>query len=241
MSTNPEVDDDVERPARWQHEIAALRPILAGCGLVEEIKWAKPCYSHDGSNIVILQEMKGFLAVMFFKGVLLGDPDGVLEDQGPNSRSARRMRITSVDDVTRLAGTIAAYVAEAIDNEDSGREVEPAPELVLVEELQARLDADPALRSAFNALDTRPPARVPPLRLGREAGQHAFETGRGVRAEDSRRQGIPGTLRFEHSLADALIPRVEHQRPLATQPVGPAGRRSPAARFSGYFRSASAG
>ncbi len=176
MSTNPEVDDNVERPARWQHEIAALRPILAGCGLVEEIKWAKPCYSHDGSNIVILQEMKGFLAVMFFKGVLLGDPDGVLEDQGPNSRSARRMRITSVDDVTRLAGTIAAYVAEAIDNEDSGREVEPAPELVLVEELQARLDADPALRSAFNALTP-----------GRQREYHLYVSGAKQASTRSRR------------------------------------------------------
>jgi uncharacterized protein YdeI (YjbR/CyaY-like superfamily) len=129
-----------------------MRPILTGCGLTEEIKWAKPCYSHDGRNIVILQEMKDFLAVMFFKGALLADPDGVLENQGPNSRSARRMCITSVDDVTRLAGTIATYVAEAIDVEDSGRQVEPAPELVLVDELQRRLDTDPALRAAFEGL-----------------------------------------------------------------------------------------
>jgi uncharacterized protein YdeI (YjbR/CyaY-like superfamily) len=83
---------------------------------------------------------------------LLTDPDGVLEDQGPNSRSARRMCITSIDEVTRLADTIAAYVAEAIDIEDSGRRVEPAPELVLVDELQTRLDADPELRAAFEAL-----------------------------------------------------------------------------------------
>lgn len=152
MSTNPDVDAYVERSDRWPLEIAALRPILAGCDLVEEIKWAKPCYSHQGRNILILQEMKDFLAVMFFKGSLLADPDGVLEDQGPNSRSARRVCITSVDDVTRLAGTIAAYVAEAIDIEDSGRQVEPAPELVLVEELQTRLDADPDLRAAFEGL-----------------------------------------------------------------------------------------
>ncbi len=62
------------------------------------------------------------------------------------------MCITSVDDVTRLADTIAAYVAEAIDIEDSGRQVEPAPELILVDELQTRLDADPELRAAFEGL-----------------------------------------------------------------------------------------
>jgi len=152
MSTNPDVDAYVERSQRWPLEIAALRPILTGCDLVEEIKWAKPCYSHEGRNILILQEMKEFLAVTFFKGSLLSDPDGVLEDQGPNSRSARRMCITSVDEVTRLADTIAAYVAEAIDIEDSGRQGEPPTEPVRGDEFQARLDADPELRAAFEGL-----------------------------------------------------------------------------------------
>ncbi|HUS43602.1 MAG TPA: YdeI/OmpD-associated family protein [Ilumatobacteraceae bacterium] len=152
MSTNPDVDAYVARSDRWPEEISALRPILTGGGLTEEIKWAKPCYSHDRGNILILQEMKNILAIMFFKGALLTDPDGVLEDQGPNSRSARRICITSVGDVTRLADTIATYVAEAIEVENSGRQVAPAPELVLVEELQTRLDADPALRAAFEGL-----------------------------------------------------------------------------------------
>lgn len=152
MSTNPDVDAYIERSDRWPLEIAALRPILTGSGLVEEIKWAKPCYSHEGRNVLILQEMTDFLAVMFFKGALLTDPEGVLQDQGPSSRSARRMCITSVEDVTGLADTIASYVAEAIDIEDSGRQVEPAPELVLVDELQTRLDADPDLRAAFEGL-----------------------------------------------------------------------------------------
>lgn len=129
-----------------------LRPILLSCGLTEEIKWGKPCYSHEGTNIVILQEMNGFLALMFFKGALLDDPGGVLEDQGPNSRSARRLRFTSVEDVARLADTVRAYVEEAIDVEQAGLKVGPAPELVFVEELQNRLDRDPAFKAAFESL-----------------------------------------------------------------------------------------
>jgi uncharacterized protein YdeI (YjbR/CyaY-like superfamily) len=149
---NPEVDAYIARSQKWPAEIAALRPVLLDCALSEEIKWAKPCYGHDGRNIVIVQEMKDFLALMFFKGALLDDPEGVLEEQGPNSRSARRICFKSVDDVERLSDTIRAYVAEAIDVEDAGLEVAPAPELVLVEELQRRLDGDPALRAAFEAL-----------------------------------------------------------------------------------------
>ena len=149
---NPQVDAYIRASKRWPDEITALRPILLGTGLTEELKWRSPCYSHDGRNIVIVQEMNEHLALMFFKGALLGDPDGVLVDQGPNSRSARRIEFTSVDDVTRLAGTVAAYIDEAVKVEELGLKVGPPSELVLVEELQNRLDADPALKAAFEAL-----------------------------------------------------------------------------------------
>ena len=96
--------------------------------------------------------MKAFLSLMFFKGVLLKDPESVLEEQGPNSRSARRIRFASVEDVTRLSDTVKAYVDEAIEIENAGRSVGPAPELVLAAELLRRLDQDPALRAAFEAL-----------------------------------------------------------------------------------------
>jgi uncharacterized protein YdeI (YjbR/CyaY-like superfamily) len=149
---NPDVDASIDRSRMWNAEMAALRAILLDSGLTEAIKWGKPCYGNDGKNIAIMQEMNDFLALMFFKGALLNDPAGVLRSQGPNSRSALRMEFTSVDDVTRLRDTVATYVEEAIAVEAAGLEVGPAPELVLVEQLQQCLDADPALRTAFEAL-----------------------------------------------------------------------------------------
>lgn len=149
---NPEVETYIESSEKWPAEMTALRPILLGCGLAEEVKWRKPCYSHNGKNVVIIQEMNEFLALMFFKGALLNDPQGVLIDQGPNSRSAKRMQFTSVEEVGRQAKTIASYVAEAIAVEEAGLEVEPVPELELVEELQVRLDEDPTLEAAFEGL-----------------------------------------------------------------------------------------
>ena len=151
MEDFADVDEYLVRSEQWPDVIRALRPVLLGCGLAEDIKWGKPCYTHDGRNILILQEMKDFLAVMFFKGALLNDPDGVLREQGPNSRSARRMQLTSADQVAAGAGTIAAYVAEAIAVEDAGLSV-PEAELVLVDELQLRLEEDAALGAAFAAL-----------------------------------------------------------------------------------------
>jgi uncharacterized protein YdeI (YjbR/CyaY-like superfamily) len=152
VAVNPNVDVYIQRSEKWPEEMIDLRAILLGCGLIEEIKWGKPCYSHGGRNIVILQEMKEFLALMFFKGALLDDPEGVLEEQGPNSRSARRMQFTSVEDVARLADTVKSYVEEAIEVEEAGLEMGPAPELFLVEELQVRLDNDPVFKTAFEAL-----------------------------------------------------------------------------------------
>ena len=149
---NPEVEAYIRRSEKWPEEMTGLRPILLGCGLTEEIKWGKPCYSHEGRNIAILQEMKAFLALMFFKGALLNDSEGVLEEQGPNSRSARRIRFTSVEDVARLTDTVKAYIEEAVGVEEAGLKVGPAPELLLVAELQSRLEQDPALKAAFEAL-----------------------------------------------------------------------------------------
>ena len=149
---NPEVDAYMDSSRKWPDEMGLVRSILLDCGLTEEIKWGKPCYLHEGRNILILQEMKDFLALMFFKGALLEDPDDVLESQGPNSRSARRICVRSSGDVDRLAATLRNYVVEAIVVEDSGVEVGPAPEVVLVAELRQRLDDNAELEAAFAAL-----------------------------------------------------------------------------------------
>ncbi|MEI7887366.1 MAG: DUF1801 domain-containing protein [Actinomycetes bacterium] len=50
---------------------------MLDCELTEELKWLQPCYTNDNKNIVILQQMKEFLALMFFKGALVADPAGV--------------------------------------------------------------------------------------------------------------------------------------------------------------------
>ncbi|MDE0802391.1 MAG: YdeI/OmpD-associated family protein [Acidimicrobiales bacterium] len=152
MEKYPDVDAYLAASQQWPDEIAALRPILVDTGLDEAIKWGKPCYSHGDANIVIVQEMKDFLALLFTKGALLDDPDGVLEPQGPNTRSAMRICFRSVDEVTDRAPTIAAYVENAIAVEDAGLEVGPAPEPDWVEELRERMADDDAFRQAFDAL-----------------------------------------------------------------------------------------
>ena len=149
---NPDFDAYIRRSEKWPDEMIGLRPILLNSGLTESIKWGKHCYSHKGKNIVIFQVMKDFLALMFFMGALLNDSEGVLEEQGPNSRSARRIRFTSVEEVVRLNDTVKTYIGEAIDVEEEGLELGPPPEPLLVAELSSRLNQDPKLKAAFEAL-----------------------------------------------------------------------------------------
>ena len=147
-----DVDAYLAASDRWPSEIRALRPLLLDCGLTEEIKWGKPCYSLDGANIVLVQEFSDHLALMFFKGVLLADPDGVLRDQGPNSHAAKRITFRSTAEVDTLRDVVTAYVREAIDHEQAGTELPARSDEELAPELMDRLASDDELAEAFDKL-----------------------------------------------------------------------------------------
>lgn len=150
---HPEVDSFIRKAKQWQDEMETLRAIVLSAKLDEDLKWSKPCYTHENRNIAIIQPFKGCLGFMFFKGELLKDPKGVLKDNGPNSQSARRMEFTSSAEITRLKATIKAYIKEAIAIEESGEKVaikknpEPVPD-----ELKEFFKKKPALKKAFEAL-----------------------------------------------------------------------------------------
>ena len=100
-----------------------LRRISLGCGLTEELKWGKPCYTFQKSNIVIIQGFKEFCALLFCKGALLNDPKGILEKPGENTQAARRIRFTKVREIVEMEPSLKAYIHEAIEAEKAGLEV----------------------------------------------------------------------------------------------------------------------
>ena len=148
---NPKVDGFLTKAKKWQEEMKKLRGITLGCGLTEELKWGKPCYTFQKSNIVIIQGFKEFCALMFCKGALLKDPNGILNEFG--WQSARRIPFTNVLEIVEMEPILKAYICEAIDAEKAGLKVrlkkkpEPIPE-----ELQDKLDEIPALKAAFDGL-----------------------------------------------------------------------------------------
>ena len=152
----------------WHAERAALRAILLDCDLTEELKWAKPTYTRDGTNIVLIMPLKETCALLFMKGALLKDPKGLLVQPGENSQSARQMRFTSASEIGKLAKTIKGFVKQAVDVEKAGLKVafKKSSDLVYPKEFQDRLDRNSALREAFLKLTP-----------GRQRQYHLYFTG----------------------------------------------------------------
>ena len=75
---NPKVDEFLSKAKRWQKEFEKLRAIVLSCGLTEELKWGKPCYTFQKSNIVLIHAFKEYCALLFFKGALLKDAKRIL-------------------------------------------------------------------------------------------------------------------------------------------------------------------
>jgi uncharacterized protein YdeI (YjbR/CyaY-like superfamily) len=148
---NPKVDGYLRKAKKWREEMTKLRRISLDSGLTEELKWGKPCYTFQTSDIVIIQGFKEFCALLFCKGALLKDPNGILKKFG--WQAARRIPFTNVREIVEMEPILKVYIHEAIEAEKAGLKVnykknpEPIPE-----ELQNKLDEIPALKTAFHAL-----------------------------------------------------------------------------------------
>lgn len=147
------IDAFFDEADAWRDELLALRAILAETDLDVEWKWNQPVYTAHGGNIGTMWGFKEACTLGFFKGVLLKDPEGLLEAPGENSRSSRVLKFRSVAEIEAKDAVIRAFVAEAIANEKAGLKVEfPKDDLEYPAELVDRLDGDTDFRTAFEAL-----------------------------------------------------------------------------------------
>ncbi len=151
---NPKVDWYFTKAEKWQEELERLRTIALDCQLTEELKWGCPAYTNGKSNIVLIHWFKDYCALLFFKGVLLSNPKGLLIQQTENVQAARQMRFTSVEQIIEQEADIKASIFEAIEVEKSGAKVpmKKTKEFAMTEELEQKFEELPALKTAFEAL-----------------------------------------------------------------------------------------
>ena len=151
---NPKVDFYFSKSEKWQEELEKLRRIILDCQLTEELKWGVPCYTFQKSNIVLIHVFKEYCALLFFKGALLNDANGILIEQTKNVQAGRQIRFTNVREIVEMETILKAYIYEAIEVEKAGLKVnfKKTTEFIIPEELQNKLDEIPALKTAFDAL-----------------------------------------------------------------------------------------
>lgn len=153
-STNPKVDFYFEEASHWQPAIEKLRTIALDCQLTEELKCGSPCYTHQGNNIILIHIFKEYCAFLFFKGALLQDTHGILVQQSENVQAARQIRFTGLQQINEWEPILKAHIYEAIEVEKAGLGVvlKKTEEFAVAEEFQTKLDQNPALKKAFEAL-----------------------------------------------------------------------------------------
>ncbi len=151
---NPKVDWFFDKATKWQKEYEKLRTLILDCGLAEELKWGCPCYTFDNSNIVLIHGFKEYCALLFFKGALLADANGILIQQTENVQSARQIRFTNVQQIVKMERILKAYIYEAIEVERAGLQVKlkKTKDFKIPEEFQNKLDKMPTLKTAFDKL-----------------------------------------------------------------------------------------
>jgi uncharacterized protein YdeI (YjbR/CyaY-like superfamily) len=151
---NPKVDFFFNKANKWQEEYEQLRTIVIECGLKEELKWGVPCYTFQENNVVLIHGFKKYCALLFHKGALLKETNGVLIQQTENVQAARQIRFTNIREIIEMEAVLKAYIYEAIAVEKAGLKVEfkKSTEFTISEEFQNKLDEIPALKVAFYAL-----------------------------------------------------------------------------------------
>ncbi len=151
---NPKVDKFINDANKWQSEFERLRTIVLDCQLTEDLKWGVPCYSFQGHNVIIIHGFKEYCALLFFKGVLLSDPDNMLVVQSGNVQSTRQIRFKHIDEIIKQESILKAYIYQAIEVEKSGLKIDlkKTAEFSVVDEFQKKLDEIPGLKTAFESL-----------------------------------------------------------------------------------------
>ncbi len=151
---NPKVNEYLSTVQKWREEMKKLRTIILDCQLTEELKWGKPCYTFQKSNIVIIQGFKEYCAIMFFKGALLKDAKNILIKPSKSTQAGRQIRFTNAREIVEMEPILKAYIHEAIEVEKAGLKVnfKKTSDFKIPEEFQVKLDEIPALKTAFGAL-----------------------------------------------------------------------------------------
>jgi uncharacterized protein YdeI (YjbR/CyaY-like superfamily) len=155
MSTTSEaIDAYIAESADFARPILArLRELVhTACPEVEEsLKWSSPAFDHHGL-LAVMGAFKEHVAFGFWKGKLLDDPHGILDDGGFGGSG--NLKLAAVDDIPDEE-IFVDYLRRAMELNEQGVQLPKTSKkekdaLEVPDDLDAALDENPAARAIFD-------------------------------------------------------------------------------------------
>lgn len=137
----------------WRNQLLQLREILLSTALKEEIKWGLPVFTFKGKNIVLLSAFNEYVALSFFYGAMLEDPDNILKKPGEHTEHARIITIYRDTQIDQLKSHILQFVNQSIKIVLEGKKPQRVTKLPPIpEELHQKFAVVKGLKEAFEKL-----------------------------------------------------------------------------------------
>ena len=92
MNTNPDVDKLLSQKGHpLDVEIRRVREIILSTDerVEEAVKWSSPTFTYKGNIASFIMNAKKHVSLMFRTGATIDDPNGLLEGEGKEARSAK--------------------------------------------------------------------------------------------------------------------------------------------------------
>lgn len=112
----------------WQTEKAYFKSILSEFALEEVVRWGKPCFQYQGTNLFLVASFKEHCCIMIFNGALLKDPKQRLVRAGEHTQAARQFRIHSLEELKRDEKLLRQFIKESMALAKAGIQVKLEPE-----------------------------------------------------------------------------------------------------------------
>lgn len=155
MDKSEKVATYFEENHPFKENIGILREQALKSNLEETFKWMFPTYTLDGKNVFSICKFKKHCGIWFFNGVFLKDEEKLLVNAQEGKTQAMRHWKFSLDEAIDIK-KVAAYMNEAIENEQKGIKLIPrkkkAVQVRIPPELKEALKNNPMLKKTFNSL-----------------------------------------------------------------------------------------
>lgn len=147
------VEAYISKAGKWENLMRQIRSVLLETELKEEVKWGIPSYTFNGSMVIGMAGFKNWLALWFYQGVFLSDPNALLvSGTEGKTKGQRQWRIKSEDEFD--LAILQQFVNEAIENARAGKSItiEKNKQVEIPSELAQALKENAALAAIFEAM-----------------------------------------------------------------------------------------